>query len=252
MIESLIIKCSEDERYMEDLKKDLNSMSIQSLFKIFNMYSSSSYLIRYKNIDKVLYMMTEIIASKLDSVSLINVINIYADNYIRILEDTEQVTADSNLVNIRSLNLGDDEFFAREARNRNVDRDNFFNDYVSGISSSKKRLESYDLIFKIMDNLQEKIYNYIIEKFKKLSDIEKNKLVEDLDKIISENEVEINRRKELISDKNKIKLLSMYLKIPLFDMYDRLNPKKIETITADVYKSFREILKEYTNRRPAL
>ena len=253
MIDSLIIKCCENDQYLVDLKVVLDKLSVQELLKIFDLHSSSRSIRKYKNIEEVLNIVIEVIARKLDDLSIMDAINIFADNYIRVLEDTERhVIPNRNIVELRESKLNKNDYFEREAKIRKMNREDYFNDYVLMLSSCKKQLDSYELIFKLIDKLQEHLYNYIVQKFEKLSLEEKEQVIKELDGMIEKNEIEISNKKKMLSDREYMDLLSLYLHKTLYDVCDELNPKMLEIRTNDVYKSFREIFIEYVNGRGTL
>lgn len=248
MIESLIIKCNKDESKLNELALELNALPLKELIEIYLGYTNSVYFMRYENISKSLNLIKEKIMNKLNSISIIELIDLYADIYIKTLELTERVEKNKMFINIRESNIKDENFVTGEALRRKVSKEKFLSEYVSAVKNPQKDLECMNESLMFIDELQSSISNYIEVYLNNLSS-DKEIIIQELDKRIDSNEKEIQTRNEILHDQNKLNIISKSIGSSIFQTCIMLNPKELETRNDDVYKSFRSIIKDNKNKK---
>ena len=225
MIESLLKKYNDDETILPEIVASFEKMDADELISIYLGYSSSVYFIRYNNISKVLELISNKIVQKLDSISLIKVIEIYSDIYLKTLDATERLERNSNVIKSNHYTIG----------NRNPQLDLFY----------------LKMAFKYIDKLHTMIFNYLDSKLKMIDSIEKDEIISYLNQKITENEEEIRKREEILHDEDKINLLTKYGRYgnSRFEVCFNIDPTDIKIKNEDVYKSLRAIALDNVSKK---
>jgi len=244
MIESLIRKYNDDEGILPEIVLSLEKLEVNELISIYLGYSSSVYFLRYPNIANILNLMCDKIGEKLDTISPLTVIEIYTDIYLKTLETTERVGKNRNFIRERSSRLQDETFIENEAKRRNVSREVFLDNYVLGTKNPQRDLESYELALKHIERLHTKIFNYLENKLKSLTDLEREEVLNYLQEKIKENDKEIARREDILHDESKIRLLLNYGQYgnSRYDVCLNLDPTEFKIKNEDVYKSLQAMV----------
>lgn len=213
MIEKLIRDYDENNNSFYNLEVNTDKMSYQELIDIYLGYSNSVYFMRYPNVPKILDVICKKIINKINNLSCDSLIDVYADIYIRTLETEERLERNKNYINT------------------NIQK--------SGINNHQKDLECMIKSFEYVDKLQSEILTCIENKINTMSSEEKKKTIDSLDKKINENETEIEKRKEIIHDESKLKIISKIMGKKIFDVCVLLDYTELETKNNDVYKSLK-------------
>ncbi|MBR3660311.1 MAG: hypothetical protein IKN63_00210 [Bacilli bacterium] len=251
MIESLIKKYNDDEKFLPEIIVSLEKMNVEELISIYLGYSSSVYFVKYPNISNVLNLMCDKIVERLDKLSILKVIEIYTDIYLRTLKNNERIGDNRDLIEQKKEFLDDDDSITEEAKRLGASREDVLNNILLKINNLQKDLEIFELSLKYIDILQTKIFNYLDIKLKSLSGIEREEVIGYLDKTIKENEEEIKRRDDILHSEEKLRLLLNYGQYgnSIYQVRSNIDPTELKIKNEDIYKSLQAIVLEPTIKK---
>lgn len=248
MIESLIRKYNENQELLPEIIAIIDKTDVDDLIEMYLGYSSSIYFIKYPYIAKILNIMGNQIIKKLDSISLLKVIELYSDIYLKTLETTERLERHRNFVKAR---LYDEEKMEKFNGLISEESKNIQERYISSVKNPQKDLQCIEESFNFIDKLNTEMFNYLDNRLHTLLSNERDEVLAYLNYKIEENTREINKREEILQDDEKISIISKYggTGISKFQIRLNLDPTELKIKNEDIYKSLRAIVLDNTNKK---
>lgn len=176
--------------FENELKERLNNLTIDKLIDLYINYSRVSFImINYKPIESLLDLIYDNISSRLNTLSVSELINLVTVVSEQILSVNANINSNTNIINVRTSNLANDFFISNETRKKNVNKDKFIADY-------KKEIEDY------ISNLEYcHASSYFLNRISSLLDFQ---VIEQIDNLTVEEEdnllVTLNSKIEEISN----------------------------------------------------
>ena len=165
------LKGSADTNKLEILKDALNSLQINDLVKLYACYTSFKALIN---------LLASSIIEKLDTLSLIKVIDLYIMFFNRSLLIEDTMIGNKNILSVMSFDISNEEYIASKIKKKNISKEKF-------IENCKKELAAYanstsitEAINNYLEEIEENILAYIDIKIEKLEGQEKKYFIENL------------------------------------------------------------------------
>ena len=173
------LKGSADTNKLEILKDALSTLQINDLVKLYACYTSFKYVNKY-DVKALINLLSSSIIEKLDTLSLIKVIDLYIMFFNRSLLIEDTMIGNKNILSVMSFDISNEEYIASKIKKKNISKEKF-------IENCKKELAAYanstsitEAINNYLEEIEENILAYIDIKIEKLEGQEKKYFIENL------------------------------------------------------------------------
>ena len=242
MIENLIRKY--DNLSSNDLVTYIDGLNLDGLVKFYLKCSNHLYFKRYNSMNNILELISNKIKEKLNTVSILELIDIYTNIFIDTLNVEDSIESNNNVINVRKTNLEDNFFVQYESSKKNLSREEFIDSYVKTIDYYEQNSLYLKTVFSFIDNLQKEISDYIDSVLEKISDDDKHALLIKINEIIDENALEIIERNEIKKSRKTIDIHSKMREISTFEIFNMLDTTNLKHKNY-VYNNFKAYLEKY-------
>ncbi len=219
----------------------LDNYTLKELVDIYLIYARPKYFKEHKNMGEILNYISSYMLKKVMEVSFIETMDIYAKLLENIVDIERLIKNNENIVNIRNYNLKDEFFIHNESKTFEIEEDKFLKEYTMGLNRAKENVILYKTIFDILDKFQKQYFSYLDEYVESMNYNEKLVALNDINKKIEANSLEITKRIELKHNKKLAEIKTQEL--PLDKIIDMFNTTKLDYQNY-VYSNYQEVLKE--------
>ena len=231
------------ETIIKNIKDLLVNLSLSDLIELYLRYVKDLSVFKNDNQDFIFNLLYEAIISKLSTVSLMKVFDLYANIFVNSTDLEEHIESNQNIINARNYNLQDEYYIERQITKKSTTKEAFLKEYMLELESYVKHEKVLERAFSNLDKLQNGILIYVETKLKSLTEEEKMQLLETLNSRIEANSKEIVKRKNLGNNRLKLDLQSRFEDISIYELIDSLNITSLRNKNY-VYESFRSAIME--------
>ena len=242
MVENLIRNYSDNSD--NDLKKYLEGLNLSGLVSFYLKCSNHLYFKKYASISNILELIFSAIKNKFDSVSVLELMDIYTDVFTESLNIEGSIESNNNIINVRKMNLKDSFFIDYESKRKNLERSKFVDEYTKSLDYYETDVLYLKSVFSFVDALQQEMLDYIELVMSKLSNDEKHMLLIQVNEIIEKNSLEIIERNEIRKNRKTIDIHSKMKEIPTFEVFNMFDTTNLKNKNY-VYSNFQAYLKKY-------
>ena len=220
MVERLVRNYDEN---FNEIESYLNNLNLNDLINLYLKCATPLYIQNYENISKILNLVFDNIMNKLDTVSLIDIINLYSNIFVETMSLEDSIQSNQNIINVREFNLTDDFFLEYESKKKDQTKEEYIKDYFKSLENYRKSLAHFNKCFQYLDKLQKSVLSYIDSALKTISNEENEVLLREINKKIEETSDEILRRYQLSRNKKAIDIESRMKETPSFEIFNMLD-----------------------------
>ena len=241
MVENLIKNYNNSEN--NEFNNYIEGLNLSGLVNFYLKCSNHLYFKKYNNIGDILELIFDNIKKKLNSVSILELMDIYTNIFTETLNIEESIESNNNIINVRNANLKDDFFIEYESKRSNLDRNEFIERYTRSLDYYENNAIYLKNVFSFIDKLQQEMVNYLDGVISKLSNEEKHILLIKINEIIEKNSLEIIERNEIRKNRKTVDIHSKMKEIPTFEIFNMLDTTMLKNKNY-VYSNFQSMLKQ--------
>ena len=241
MVENLIKNYNNSDN--NEFNSYIEGLNLKGLVNFYLKCSNHLYFKKYNNINEILEVVFNNIKQKYNSVSILELIDIYTNIFTETLNVEESIESNNNIIDVRKMNLEDNFFIEYETKKNNLERSDFIDKYTRSLDYYEENALYLKTVFSFIDKLQQEIVDYLDDVISKLSNEEKHVLLIKINEIIEKNYQEIIERNEIRKNRKTIDIHSKMKEIPTFEIFNMLDTSMLKNKNY-VYSSFQSMLKQ--------
>ena len=199
----------EDERknIYNEIKDSLDNLDLYKVLDFCLKYSDRKYL-KGKN-SNILDLGKEVINNRLNSLSLIKVIDLYIELFNKTIMVSDSLMASKNILDVMSYNLQDEEFIKREMDKKHVSKEEYVSNLKRDLDKNIGIIDSYQKNYDYLDKLQDDILVYIEGELENIEGQDKYYLIQNLNKRFTDNSLKLLKLQDNLDnirniDKNEL------------------------------------------------
>ena len=199
----------EEERknIYNEIKDSLDNLDLYKVLDFCLKYSDRKY-IKGKN-SNILNLGKEVINNRLNSLSLIKVIDLYIELFNKTIIVSDSLMASKNILDVMSYNLQDEEFIKREMDKKHVSKEEYVSNLKRDLDKNIGIIDSYNKSYDYLDKLQDDILVYIEEKLENIEGQDKYYLIQNLNKRFTDSSFKLLKLQDNLDnirniDKNEL------------------------------------------------
>ncbi len=184
----------EREELIKGIEDNLEDVDVYKILDCFFKYSDKKYL--KGKVEDILNLLKKIINKKIETLSLIKVIDLYIKLFNKTLIVSDTLMASKNILAVMSYNISDNEYIKKEITKKKLSREEYVATLKKDLDKNLAVIESYKKTYNYLDKLQDDILVFIESKLAIVKDQEKYYLIQNINKRFSDASVKLLKLKD--------------------------------------------------------